>query len=239
MSDDILKYIENEMTEQEKTVFENKLKEEANLQKEYFDILKVKKASNKLIELEIRGMIEAYEKGGGTKKTKKSITIKQLLGLTIGIICLAFILYYILSKFNQSQKSTREIYVNNYVEPVWPIKRSDSGDSLSIALVKMLEGNIDSSIIIINNSSLSRLDKMYWKAEIYAKNRIHLEKILESYPSIASEKKYYNRAVLLKTYAYLQQDRKEELKIFLREVDFNALSDETRALMNKIKHQVE
>jgi hypothetical protein len=148
-------------------------------------------------------------------------------------------LYYILSKFNQSQKSTREIYANNYVEPVWPIKRSDSGDSLSVALVKMFEGNIDSSIIIINNSSLSSLDKMYWKAEIYAKNGIYLEKILESYPSIVSEKKYYNRAVLLKAYAYLQQDRKEELKIFLREVDFNALSDETRALMNKIKHQVE
>lgn len=173
-------YISGAMTSSEKTTFETRLKSDEGFRRE-FDLYK-----------EMDGFLDDMEKKGAAlgvlrevgeevkaPKGNDGILWKVALGL------LFMILIGLLITIFSREDSVPRSYAEFYVEPTWPIERSDTKDSISMAIAKYLNGDINSATKELR--LMQTEDSQYWLAEIYAKEMMH-DSVLLYLPSSFKEK---------------------------------------------------
>ena len=95
MSDDIIKYVDNEMSAKEASRFEDALKHDTELMEQYKSVLAAKKLSSQWIDVEIKGYLRNI-KSEPNEVVSKKINPKYWWILLLGVIliCILGVLFW-------------------------------------------------------------------------------------------------------------------------------------------------
>ena len=159
-------YLSDGLTSDEKKRFESQLasdsvfRMEFELYKEMNVFLEDRKDKGSALEV-------LREVGGEVKAPQRNLGL--LWKAALGLLLITLVGFLII-KFNKDN-SEPPAYAQLYVEPTWPIERSDAKDSISIAVAKYLHGDLASATKELR--VMQTEDSHYWLTEIYAKEMVH------------------------------------------------------------------
>jgi hypothetical protein len=166
--EEIVRYIDGELSNEEALAFEEKLKVDNALNQSYREVLAARKLSSEWIEAEIRGHLNDVKQEQNQTTTSSQNTNKKWLYGLLGILLLTAILYFTQkAKDTNTEKQELEMnqYAMNYEEPVWPIERGES-DEISKAISLHLAGKTEEAVKQLKGTGEMSLLKKYWLAEV-------------------------------------------------------------------------
>ena len=162
MNEEILRYLDNEMSQAERLAFEAALENDTSLNEEYKILLASKKVSSKFLETEIRAYFTKMDSESPTKSTSSNTQI-VIIGVLLAALCVLG--YFVLSKPKNKPNPTTQDFAMAYEEPIWPIVRGDE-NILSKAAALHLDGKTDTAIQLLSNKKEMTDEEKYWAAEI-------------------------------------------------------------------------
>ncbi|MEZ4911849.1 MAG: hypothetical protein R2774_13425 [Saprospiraceae bacterium] len=163
MTERILRYLDDEMSADDRSAFEEDLENDPALSEEYKILLASKKVSSKLLEAEIRDYFTKFdsESPAISKSSKTKIIIT---GIVLAALCVLG--YFIISNIKKRPTHQPQVYALAYEAPIWPIVRGES-DTLHKAIVLHLEGKTDMAIELLNKDRKLTEEEKYWIAEMF------------------------------------------------------------------------
>ena len=217
-------YIKDQLSPEDKQAFEAKMTVNPTLRSavDNYDLLK--EISMGFLETEVREILNQTNDA-----PKKPNNYRWIWVTTIIVLLIAFA-YYLISS-NGKKESVQ--YAELYIDPAWPIDRSESTDTLSDAIKIALNGNTSSAVMMIKKTSLPNDEKNIWIAEVFAKSG-HADSTLYYLPASSDIKLKRDRINYLKIISLYQKGKKEEAKNLME-----ALPDDTEniyiMILKKIK----
>jgi len=192
-------YIEGSLDGDLLKEFEGILSEDAELQLVVKNYKGVKQLSSGMLEMELLEEVNAAGKAYNNVDESSGVS-KQWIVL-LCLIATMLVLWFVLrDQFNVPiDNNTNQTFASLYKEPIWPIKRTTSEDTIEIALSKYInEGNLSAAKSMLLDISSDKTAGRYWIAEIYAKEGIwdSVEVYLPTQEELPKSKQ---RIVLLQT----------------------------------------
>jgi hypothetical protein len=178
MNDELLRYFDKEMSEEERLSFESRLETDEALRDELKYLRAAHLMADSFIELETKETIQKIKAPELQSEKPGSFFFKATL-----IIGLALALLLTVKLFNKdgdakSYENIEQLYAAQYTEPIWPLVRGEQ-DEISQAISLYLSGDIETALSALNN--LNSPEAEYWSVEIWvhAKNFKAALEILE------------------------------------------------------------
>jgi hypothetical protein len=191
MNDELLRYFDKEMSEEERLSFESRLETDEALRDELKYLRAAHLMADSFIELETKETIQKINAPELQSEKPGSFFFKATL-----IIFLAMTLLLTLKLVNKksdakSYENIEQLYAAQYTEPIWPLVRGEQ-DEISEAISRYLSGDIETAMNVLN--SLNSPEAEYWSVEIlvHDKNFKAALEILERLKTEDSRKERIN-----------------------------------------------
>ena len=195
-------YIQNQLSPEDKLAFEAEMKVNPTLRSAVDNYDLVKEISMGFLETEVREILNQTN-----DEPKKSNNFRWIWVATILILLIAFA-YYLISSDGKKESVK---YADLYMDPAWPMNRSESTDTLSDAIKIALNGNTSSAVMMIKKTSLPNDEKNRWIAEVFAKSG-QADSTLFYLPASSDNKLIRDRINYLKIISLYRKGKKEEAK---------------------------
>ncbi|MBK7805084.1 MAG: hypothetical protein IPJ51_02105 [Saprospiraceae bacterium] len=195
-------YIKDQLSPEDKQAFEAEMTVNPTLRSavDNYDLLK--EISMGFLETEVREILNQTNDA-----PKKPNNYRWIWVTTIIVLLIAFA-YYLISS-NGKKESVQ--YADLYIDPAWPIDRSESTDTLSDAIKIALNGNTSSAVMMIKKTSLPNDEKNIWIAEIFAKSG-QADSTLLYLPPTSDDNMKRDRINYLKVISLYSLGKKEDVK---------------------------
>jgi len=154
--------------------------------------------------LEAIRSVAADKKIANPQKEKPNKTFR--VALAVGAILASIFLMLLLK---DRSTPTPNNYAALYVEPPWPVERSNNQDSISLAISKYLSGDKKTAVSILR--SINNQESTYWLTELYAKE-VRSDSVLHYLPSRYKDNIRRDRILYLKILALHESGQKEKAK---------------------------
>jgi len=165
MTEDIIRYIDEEMTPMERQSFEDRLSADPELRKQLKYARAAKKVSEEFIVIETLENIQKI-RSGSTPTNKSGNWWTRWVVLLIAFMLLGLISWWMMKdRATTNTQETTQILAEVYKEPIWPLERS--GDDLISTAVRLhLAGNTSAGLdMLLSGEEVPDVQK-YWAAEI-------------------------------------------------------------------------
>ena len=227
INEEIIRYIDNEMSDEEKTNFEQKLNNNSSFNEEYESYLSAKRLGKVFLEDEILGYIKKHETQAIKINQKKSNS--KIINIGLAIAAILILGYFAINFFNgnASEINDNSQFAMAYVEPpVLPIERG-SGNDLQKAIVLKQQNQLDKAIDLLLNADSITIEMKYWTAElmIEAKKGKEARPILEELVTIEYE---LPRTQYLMAMSYLADENLSEAKAYISKVGIENFEGEEK-----------
>jgi tetratricopeptide (TPR) repeat protein len=163
MNDQIIQYIEGQMTMEEKESFEMRLQSDPTLAEQLKYTLAAQKAAEGFIEAEVYQTIRNFRQ---TQPQNQFIWKK--LWVWLGIIALITLIFSGVFYLKRSQEHVEKdpiILADNYTAPIWPLERSEN-NAISDAVRLHLIGQTEKALELLKEQEKEESIRLYWTAEI-------------------------------------------------------------------------
>lgn len=167
MEDRILRYIDDEMTAEERQAFEVELTSNTLLEEEVKNYKAAKMASSHFIESEIRGYLSNHATISKDSEAQQPLESKARWTWLILIILIGMLVWWWTNGRGVIEQTNTPIqYAQGYTPPIWPVERSN-GTLISKACALHLAGQTDQALnLLMAEEESMTLEMKYWAAEI-------------------------------------------------------------------------
>jgi hypothetical protein len=172
-------YSQGRLTDSEKQIFEAEMEKDSLLKYAVENHSLTKDMALGFLEAEVRNILEHTENEPGNRR--KTSWWKWWWMVAVFLLGLIAVVFYM----GRAKKTTLQ-YADLYIEPAWPIQRSESTDTLSDAVKIALNGNTLAAANMIRHTSIPDSDKNLWIAEIFARSG-QADSTLHYLPDVGNE----------------------------------------------------
>ena len=200
--------------------FEEALKSDSELKRAVDNYQSAKKLAGGIIEEETRTLLENLEQDEQEEIEKRNGSKGPWI---IGALIVALALIYWGSQLmNQSEKTNNSeeqgLYAYNFEEPIWPIEKSNNLGDLSRGVDLGLNGEMQATKTILQNSNISPELSGYWISELFAYNKMP-DSIDFYLPNRMGIIAYDKRIEYLKVLSIKSGGNEDELERYLKTID--------------------
>lgn len=225
INEEIIRYIDNEMSQEEKTTFEQKLTNDSSFNEEYESYLAAKRLGKIFLEDEILGYIKKHETQSIKINQEKSNS--KIINIGLAIAAILILGYFAVNFFNGNEINDNSQFAMAYVEPpVLPIERGSEND-LQKAIILKQQNHLDKAIDLLLNADTITIEMKYWTAElmIEAKKGREARPILEE---LITNEYELPRTQYLMAMSYLADENLSEAKAYISKVGIENFEGEEK-----------
>ncbi|MBK9149573.1 MAG: hypothetical protein IPM26_00640 [Saprospiraceae bacterium] len=200
-------YIQGKLTDSEKQVFEAEMEKDPLLKYAVENHSLTKDVALGFLEAEVRNILKYTE--NEPAKRKSTSWWKWWWMAAVFLLGLIAVVFYL----GKAKKTTLQ-YADLYIEPAWPIQRSESSDTLSDAVKIALNGNTPAAVNMIRHTSIPDPDKNLWIAEIFARSG-QADSTLHYLPDAGNEVRTRDRILYLRILSLFRNGQIHEMKAII------------------------
>lgn len=200
-------YIQGKLTDSEKQIFEAEMEKDPLLKYAVENHNLTKDVALGFLEAEVRNILEYTE--NKPAKRKSTSLWKWWWIAAVFVLGLIAVVFYL----GKAKKTTLQ-YADLYIEPAWPIQRSESSDTLSDAVKIALNGNTPAAVNMIRHTSIPDPDKNLWIAEIFARSG-QADSTLHYLPYTGNEVRTRDRILYLRILSLFRNGQIHEMKAII------------------------
>lgn len=177
MIEDVLRYIDEEMTPLEKQSFEDRLSADPELRKQLKYARAAKKVSEDFVVLETLENIKKI-RGESSSARKVGSNVWKWIVIIVTVILLGLSYWWMTrDETGDGTKEETQVLAEVYEEPIWPLERSQD-DLLSNAVRLHFAGRTPEALdMLLSGEEVPDMQK-YWAAEIM----VHDKNFSEAFP---------------------------------------------------------